>query len=99
MTGRELREVRSALGLSVGDFASLLGLSPRTVYRWEAPGRLSRRATLDGLKTSIVGAMQHAIGLEQDLDVFGAGVRDALRISGPARALHRVFVTTFGTAA
>ena len=44
-TGKSVARMRKKLGLSVARFADRLGVSPVTVYRWEAtPGRLNLRA-------------------------------------------------------
>jgi DNA-binding transcriptional regulator YiaG len=59
MTGKELREVRSELGLSQRGFAELVGVSPNTVARWER-GELAMRATTSRFIELI--AKQHASG-------------------------------------
>ena len=44
-TGKSVARMRKKLGLSVARFADRLGVSPVTVYRWEAtPGRLNLQA-------------------------------------------------------
>ena len=44
-TGKSVARLRRRCGLSVAEFASRLGVSPVTVYRWEAtPGRLNLQA-------------------------------------------------------
>ena len=50
-TGKSVARLRRRCGLSVAEFASRLGVSPVTVYRWEATlGRLNLQArTLDAL--------------------------------------------------
>ena len=50
-TGKSVARLRRRHGLSVAEFASRLGVSPVTVYRWEAtPGRLNLQArTLNAL--------------------------------------------------
>ena len=50
-TGKSVARLRQRCGLSVAEFASRLGVSPVTVYRWEAtPGRLNLQArTLSAL--------------------------------------------------
>ncbi len=35
MTGHELRAIRAELGFSQRDFARRIGVSPRTIARWE----------------------------------------------------------------
>jgi transcriptional regulator with XRE-family HTH domain len=99
MTGREVRALRSAMGLSVADFAALLGLHPSTVYQWQRPQHLPAAIDLDRLRTAILDVIRRAVEREQDLDLLGAEVRAALHVDGTARALHRLFVLTFGDAA
>jgi len=57
-----VKALRSRLGLSVPDFARLVGVEPRTVYRWESSGsgkglRPSgpAEAVLSGLASKVEG--------------------------------------------
>lgn len=66
MTSTQVKKIRAALKLSIGEFASVLGVHGSTVYRWETlgvhvdPGTHTARvlALLDGssLNLSRVGA-------------------------------------------
>ena len=37
MTGKEFKEARQALGLSVSDLGTILDTNPATIRRWESP--------------------------------------------------------------
>lgn len=55
-----VKALRGRLGLSIPDFARLVGVEPRTVYRWESPTKGLRpsgpaEAVLTGLASKIEG--------------------------------------------
>jgi len=60
IVGRRVREVREALGMSVGDFADVLAVHPATVHRWESAGE--RATTIDGVAAGVLGALDQKIG-------------------------------------
>jgi hypothetical protein len=72
MTGRDLKELREALGLDQFQFAIVLGCHVSSVYRWEAAvGNISFDATvsrvLQPLRDLLVGKPRLATQLGDDV--------------------------------
>jgi transcriptional regulator with XRE-family HTH domain len=73
-TGRETRALRDALRLSVRAFAARLGVSPRTVANWEAPGSAVRpRPEMQAALDTAPGRATHDEKTRFNLIVQGGG--------------------------
>ncbi|MGD9689520.1 MAG: helix-turn-helix domain-containing protein [Phycisphaerales bacterium] len=56
LTGNQIRAMREAFGLSIGQFAQVLGVHPVTLNRWELAGK--QCPPIDGLPRSILMGLQ-----------------------------------------
>lgn len=54
MTGREINQLRNALGLNPIQFAAAVGVSPATVYRWESSETRTRQISLDPMQYELM---------------------------------------------
>jgi transcriptional regulator with XRE-family HTH domain len=64
-TADEVRDLRTQLGLTVGDFAKLFGVDQRTVYRWE-----SGRARPSGAAEAVMNGLREKLGKDPDNSDF-----------------------------
>jgi transcriptional regulator with XRE-family HTH domain len=62
LTGNDVRSIRNALGLTMAQFAHVLGVHPSTVQRWELTG--ANRVTVEGVPLTVLTALRARV-LEQ----------------------------------
>ena len=99
MTGEDIRQVREALGLSVPDFASLLGVHLTSAYRWERAG--SEEIRLYPFQAQYVARLQAALQkLETDRKrkEWAKSVAQALLVGGTFGALAVVIADAVSAA-
>lgn len=89
IVGSDVRGVRRALGLSAPKFATVLGVHPSTVFRWEAAGDGS--VPIEGIPLNVLTALRQRVS-EEGLDPEqvrdkGREVSDALVVGGVLLAL------------
>lgn len=58
MTGNEIKGLRTELGMTSSAFATLLGVNPSTLYRWESEGE--GEVKVDPNAARILAALQQA---------------------------------------
>ena len=87
MTGSEIRQTRVALGLSASRFATVLGVHPSTVHRWESAGQAA--VTVEGIPLSVLLALQHRVAHtpHQEASDLGKRVAEALLVGGALAGL------------
>lgn len=89
LLGIEIRGVRRALDLSVSRFATVLGVHPSTVFRWEAAG--DGQVSVEGVPWNVLTALRQRLldeGLDQEeVRAKGREVSQALVIGGVLLAL------------
>ncbi len=87
MAGAEIRSIRERLGLSVIQFATVLGVHASTVHRWEAAG--SEMVDVDGVAANVLIALRQRVAEEPDSSAKDAGraVVEALLLGGALVAL------------
>lgn len=89
ITGNDVRAVRGALGLNVGQFASVLGVHPSSVHRWE--GAREMTVAVDGVAATVLAALRAHLDdqAERSREVreLGAKVIDVLVVAGALAAL------------
>ena len=92
MTGNEIEKIRSALDMSVPNFAGLLGVHVTTIYRWSAAAEKS--VTVDPLHAALLAKIQQGIADRQknEREDWGKEILKALLIGGTLAALAIVLV-------
>lgn len=87
MSGSEIRSIRERLGLSVTQFAAVLGVHASTVHRWEAAG--DELVDVDGVAANVLIALRQRVADEAEGSAKEAGraVVEALLIGGALVAL------------
>ncbi len=87
--GKEVRFVRDKIGLTVAQFAAVLGVHSSTVNRWESAG--SQTVPIDGVAANLLTALRQRLSgnpaPEQDLDETRDAVLAALAVGGALIAL------------
>jgi transcriptional regulator with XRE-family HTH domain len=56
LPGQDVSRVREALGLSVAEFSTVLGVHPSSVHRWEAAGKTE--VPIEGVAWPVVSALR-----------------------------------------
>lgn len=64
MVGDDIRKLRELLGMTVPQFAQLLGVNPTTAYRWEMAS--ARAVPLDPLHASLLTRLQQSVDARRD---------------------------------
>lgn len=59
LPGRDVRAIREALNLPVAHFATVLGVHPSSVHRWEAAGE--RPVPIEGVAWSVLTALRRRV--------------------------------------
>jgi transcriptional regulator with XRE-family HTH domain len=87
MAGGDIRRIRTALGLSVAQFATVLAVHPTTVGRWESSG--TRPVVIEGVAWNVLMALRQRLGDGTDARVakLGDDVAQALLVGGALVAL------------
>ena len=94
ITGEEVRTIRTALGLSVADFATVLSVHPSSVHRWEAARQSS--APIEGVARPLLTALGPRVfaneQAKRDAAEAGKQVAAALITAGLLGALIALLV-------
>jgi len=88
VTGRELRNIRIALGMSLDDLAVLCGVDRTTVWRWEERG--VGKIPASELHHMMLVALETRVKSE-DIVLLGKEVREALRLGDMLHAVAIIF--------
>lgn len=89
MTANHVASIREGLGLSVQDMAALLGVSPSTVYRWEAAG--DRAIRVDPMQAKILTLLEtQPTGAE-----LGKKLATAILVRGGLYGLYKLLEAVF----
>lgn len=92
MTGADVKRIRADLGLTCVQLASVLGVHPSTVFRWEAS---SAALALDPSSTRLLSIA--AFGLvSKDGHQWGEQIKGALVLKGSAYALYVLLRGVYG---
>ncbi len=93
MTGNEIRVIRQAFGLSIDQFARVIGVHPVTLNRWELVGDEHPRIDgmpfniLLGLRQRILNGTQHRRRMRAAAERKGAEIGQLLALGGILLAL------------
>lgn len=63
LPGDDVRRIRNALGLSVIQFATVLGVHPSTVHRWEAAKKSP--VPIEGVAWTVMSALRERVLVER----------------------------------
>lgn len=99
-TGRSVRELREALRLTPQQFASLVGVSPSTISRWELAGNDVLRP--EPLQLQLLTVIEQELGKRPTAgsrDAFVDEIGRALLIGGGLLALYKLLDAMFGAKA
>lgn len=98
MLGADVRTIRQALGLTASTFATVLGVHPTTVHRWEAAGTNS--VIIEGVPWNVLAALrQRVIHQRADRETLknrGQEISDALVFGGVLLALAALIALARG---
>ncbi len=98
MSGADVRTIRQALGLTASTFATVLGVHPTTVHRWEAAGK--NLVIIEGIPWNVLLALrQRVISGRADRKVIkngGQEVANALVVGGVLLALAALIALANG---
>ena len=90
--GKDVRELREAMGLSVTQFAAVLGVHPNSVHRWE---RLEE-APVEGVPLALITSLRQRLLLsrapKRSAAEVGKEVQTKLAIGGMVLALAFLFL-------
>ncbi|MCA9635210.1 MAG: helix-turn-helix domain-containing protein [Myxococcales bacterium] len=95
-TGDSIRALRETVGMTVDQFATLLGIHPATLYRWEAKGGEAVR--LDPMQLRLLVALQEQAQKHQseaDRKDWAQTLLTALLIGGGLFALFKLLEAVF----
>lgn len=98
MHGSDVRTIRGALGLTVPTFATVLGVHPSTVHRWEAAG--TQPVVIEGVPWAVLAALRQRVVREQadptKVKDQGQKINDALVVGGVLLALAALIAFASG---
>ncbi len=94
LTGRTLKDLRNALGLSMRDFAGVVGASAETsIARWEAmDGLINPHVNNDRILRCLLAIKGST---PTQFQAFGRELEQALVLRGPLYALYLVLLRYF----
>lgn len=95
-TGNDIRDLREALGMTPAQFATLLGIHPATLYRWEAKG--GEPVRLDPMQLGILTALRDEFGRRTATgsgDEWVAALLGALLVGGGLFAIFKLLEAVF----
>ena len=87
MTGSEIRQTRVSLGLTASRFATVLGVHPSTVHRWESAGQAT--VPVEGIPLNVLLALQQRVAHtpSKEASDLGRRVAEALLVGGALAGL------------
>jgi len=89
---KDVRKLRLSLGLDYDEFARVIGVSSRTVRRWESNSKQKR---IPGSAGDILSVFQ--IAVDKDCDKFSSLVREASVMGGLAFLLMKLLKHYLGS--
>lgn len=95
-TGHDIRDLREALNMTPSQFATLLGIHPATLYRWEAKG--SEPVRLDPMQLGLLTALRDEYRRRTAKgggDEWVAALVGALVVGGGLFALFKLLEAVF----
>lgn len=95
MRGAEIQQLRQSLGMSVPQFAQVLGVAHTTVYRWELSG--TSDVKIDPMPLGILTQLRERLGRnppKKNRDL-GEDVAKALILGGAVFALYKILEASF----
>ena len=92
MTGNEIKELRTELGMTSSAFATLLAVNPSTLYRWESEGE--GEVKVDPNAARILAALQQARA-KGGAEALKGTLGGALLIGGGLFALFKLLEYVF----
>lgn len=98
MTATEVQHLRHRLGLSIADFAALVGTVDKTIYRWEhAAEGVDITAKCDILQRRILPLLQMVVERERDAprNADEKSIVEGMLIGGGLMGLHRLLSAFF----
>lgn len=100
MTGTVIYDIRGMLGMTNEQFAALIGVDTRTVYRWEVRGdleatRMNIRA--EQVLTILLQMLTPVPSTEREK--FGAYLKETMAVRSSLAALHVVLDLVYGDGA
>jgi transcriptional regulator with XRE-family HTH domain len=98
ITGQEVRAIREALGLPVMQFATILGVHPSSVHRWESGG--NQAVPIEGVALTVLSALRQRVlaSRAQRVRAAAAGLKvsDELATGGVLLALALLILFAAG---
>ena len=97
MTGNRVRQLREDLGMTPGQFASLIGVHPSTLYRWEAAHEGQLR--MDPMQLQLMTLLEREVAKRKSAEArseLGSAIVTALLVGGGMFALFKLLEAVFG---
>src|SRR5579871_1746686 len=96
MTGNRIRWLRTCLGLQPTAFASMLGVSDSTLYRWEQ--QRASEAKIDPMQRNLLAVIEREVDqrTKKARAEFGEALGKAILLSGGLAALFILLKAVFG---
>lgn len=99
MRGVDIQQLRLELGMTVPQFAQLLGLNQTSIYRYEAAG--DREIPIDPLPLKLITALQHQMARPDASTApthvqLGDSLTNALVLGGTLLALYTLLDGVYG---
>ncbi len=91
MTGNDITQIRTDLGLEVRDFSRILNVHPATIYRWEAFGDSEVR--IDPIYRDLLLSFQQEVKKRQRHQAakeLGDTLLGALVVGGSLFAIYKI---------
>lgn len=89
MPGNDVKHIRELLGLNQTQFATVLGVNPATLYRWESAG--DQNVTIDGTPWNILAVLRERIRSDKksraEAKAAGSQIANFLLVAGVVVAL------------
>ncbi len=96
VTGAQIRRLRSDLDMDAQQFASLLGVHPTTLYRWESAG--DRQVRVDPLQLKLLVALDQEVAKRKTMKAkaeLANTITTALLVGGGLFALFKLLQAVF----
>jgi predicted transcriptional regulator len=98
MTATEVQHLRHRLGLSIADFAALVGTGDKTIYRWEhAADGVDITAKCDILQRRLLPLLRMVVERDRDAprNATEKSIIEGVVLGGGLRGLHRLLQAVF----